>query len=92
MKNKKDASVPETKLMGESIQTGRVSDRDLNVGHEACMNTLPIPLTEPFTQGRCRFVYDCGMDGSDLPYYLLWPASIVRRALLAGGLIDIQLL
>ena len=37
-----------------------------------CFN-IPVPITEPATQGRCRFVYGYGGDGSDFPCYLLWP-------------------
>ena len=38
-----------------------------------CLNTLPVPLTELSTQGRCRFVYGKSTDGSDFPCFLLWP-------------------
>ena len=41
--------------------------------HEECFNTLPVPITEPATQSRCRFVYGYSTDGSDLPCYLVWP-------------------
>ena len=48
-------------------------DLDMSVPCGDCFNTLPLPITEPTTQGRCRFVYGFGADGSDLPCYLLWP-------------------
>ena len=46
---------------------------DMSVRHGECFNTLPVPITDPAIQGRCRFVYGYGTDGSDLPCYLVWP-------------------
>ena len=49
------------------------ADLDIGAVRKNCMNTLPIPLTEPSIQGRSRFVYGYSTDGSDFPCLLLWP-------------------
>ena len=46
---------------------------DMCSRHWECFNTLPVPITNPAIQSRCRFVYGYGADGSDLPCYLMWP-------------------
>ena len=45
----------------------------LSVRPLECFNTLPVPLTDPDKQCRCRYVYGYGTDGSDQPSYLVWP-------------------
>ena len=40
---------------------------------DECLNTLPVPITNPGCPYRSRYVYGYGVDGSDRPSYLLWP-------------------
>ena len=50
---------------------------DLLVRLEECFKTLPVPLTDPGKQCRCRDVYGYG-DGSDQPSHLVWPRGLLR--------------
>ena len=62
-------------IPGTSVKksTGSLTQIDLSVRSEECFNTLPVPITDPDNQRKCRFVYGYSTDGSDQPCYLLWP-------------------
>ena len=48
-------------------------DVHLSADLEDCLNTLPVPITNPECPYRIRYVYAYGIDDSDRPSYLLWP-------------------
>ena len=52
---------------------GQFQEARLSAACEECFNTLPVPTIDPECPYRCRYVYGYGIDGSDLPSYVLWP-------------------
>ena len=52
---------------------GQFQEVHLSAELKECFNTLPVPTTDPECPYRCRYVYGYGIDGSDLPSYVLWP-------------------
>ena len=50
---------------------GQFQEAHLSAEFEECF--MPVPTTDPECPYRCRYVYGYGIDGSDLPSYVLWP-------------------
>ena len=57
-----------------------LSDIQVDRCAEECWNTLPIPWKRNQEAYQLRYVFGYGMDGSDLPCYILWPTRTVEHS------------
>ena len=58
-----------------------LSDIQVDSCADECWNTLPIPWKRNQEAYELRYVFGYGMDGSDLPCYILWPTRTVEQFL-----------
>ena len=57
-----------------------LSDIQVDSCADECWNTLPIPWQRNHEAYQLRYVFGYGMDGSDLPCYILWPTRTVEQS------------
>ena len=57
-----------------------LSDIQVDSCADECWNTLPIPWKRNQEAYQLRYVFGYGMDGSDLPCYILWPTRTVEQS------------
>ena len=57
-----------------------LSDIQVDRCADECWNTLPIPWKRHQEAYQLRYVFGYGMDGSDLPCYILWPTRTVEQS------------
>ena len=57
-----------------------LSDIQVDSCADECWNTLPIPWKRNQEAYELQYVFGHGMDGSDVPCYILWPTRTVEQS------------